>query len=116
MRQNKNELLTTINVLGTEYKVYAGTQENNPEFTKCDGYVLTESKSIILNASNSKKHQEHVLTHELVHAFLYESGLGTEAWATNEEIVDWIAIQLSKLWKTTAEATKSIKVKRKNNL
>ncbi|WP_461218455.1 hypothetical protein [Lapidilactobacillus salsurivasis] len=38
------------------------------------------------------------LRHELIHAFLYESGLDANSeWARNEEIVDWIAIQFPKL-------------------
>ncbi|MBR4208648.1 MAG: hypothetical protein IKQ96_00335 [Lachnospiraceae bacterium] len=42
-------------------------------------------------------HQEKVIRHELVHAFLYESGLSENSWAGNEEIVDWIAAQFPKL-------------------
>jgi len=32
-----------------------------------------------------------------VHAFLYEGGLNSESWARNEEIVDWMAIQIPKI-------------------
>ena len=44
-----------------------------------------------------------LLRHEIVHAFLEESGLSTnsdsiDAWARNEEIVDWIAIQGPKIY------------------
>ena len=43
------------------------------------------------------------MRHELVHAFLYESGLSINgnnapAWPTNEEMVDWMAIQGPKLY------------------
>ena len=48
------------------------------------------------------------LRHETVHAFLYESGLNRNTfsdagkpWATNEEMVDWFAIQgpkIMELW------------------
>ena len=43
-----------------------------------------------------------VLVHELVHAFLYESGLSINSlspsgWASNEEMTDWMAIQGPKL-------------------
>lgn len=44
------------------------------------------------------------MRHELTHAMLSESGLQSEsAWAMNEEIVDWIAIQgpkLMEVWST----------------
>ena len=36
--------------------------------------------------------------HEIIHAFLYESGLSFNSdWAVNEELVDWIAIQFPKI-------------------
>ena len=36
--------------------------------------------------------------HEIVHAFLHESGLSSNSeWAMNEEIADWIALQLPKI-------------------
>jgi hypothetical protein len=37
------------------------------------------------------------MRHELIHAFLFESGLDCCSWADKEEIVDWIAIQFPKL-------------------
>ena len=43
------------------------------------------------------------IRHEVVHAFLEESGLSDcslrpeMAWARNEEMVDWIAIQFPKM-------------------
>ena len=48
------------------------------------------------------------LRHEIVHAYLYESGLRENsekqyAWADNEEMVDWFAIQGPKIFKTYKE-------------
>lgn len=45
---------------------------------------------------------------EILHAFLYESGLrensrGCTAWAENEEMVDWFAIQIPKIVKVYKE-------------
>lgn len=42
--------------------------------------------------------------HEIIHAFLAESGLdsqtsSTSAWARNEEMVDWLALQYPKIEK-----------------
>ncbi len=43
--------------------------------------------------------------HEIVHAFLAESGLDQNSdWARNEEIVDWIALQGPKIFKAWQEA------------
>ena len=48
------------------------------------------------------------LRHEIIHAFAYESGLwgdseGTLAWAQNEEMTDWLAIQFPKMEKVFKE-------------
>lgn len=53
---------------------------------------------------------KQVLRHEIVHAFLNESGLvynsnfSMQGWATNEEMVDWIAWNGEKLHKAWKEA------------
>ncbi len=49
------------------------------------------------------------LRHEIVHAFLGESGLSansneSDAWARNEEMVDWFALQGPKIYKAWQEA------------
>lgn len=54
-----------------------------------------ESKLKVINTT---------LRHEIIHVFLYESGLwassvGTDSWAMNEEMVDWISIQFPKILK-----------------
>ena len=98
-----------INVLGTKYKIYVSTPDQDEKLKTCDGYIIPEAKMIILDRNNKSIHQEHVLTHEITHAFLYESGLDVETWANNEEIVDWIALQLNKMFKTTNESLKKLK-------
>ena len=53
---------------------------------------------------------KQTLRHELVHAFYYESGLGSSSfkvdapWAEIEEMVDWVATQGLKLYKAWQEA------------
>lgn len=42
-------------------------------------------------------YKDKVCRHEIIHAFLYESGLDVESWARNEEIVDWLALQIPKM-------------------
>ena len=67
--------------------------------TTFPGYE-NESKEFITNI------QKEILRHELIHAFLYESGLNFSShtiedcgWACDEELVDWIAIQFPKIYK-----------------
>lgn len=54
-------------------------------------------------------HTKNALRHEIIHAFFYESGLDTsslryEAWARNEEMVDFFAIQFPKIIKAMKKA------------
>lgn len=99
-----------INILGTEYRVKYQEQEDNPKFDEVDGYIDNATKEIYImiqksdknSVSNTSYHQDCVLKHEIIHAFLYESGLdtqtnGCDSWATNEEMVDWFAIQFDKI-------------------
>lgn len=47
--------------------------------------------------------------HEIMHAFLYESGLdgqscNVDCWAKNEEMIDWFALQSKKIFKAFKKA------------
>lgn len=110
----------TIDIMGNEWVIHEKTYEEDPTFevmqvggfcemadhsiSVCNmrtfpGYEL-ESKSYIVNLNKS------ILRHEIIHAYLYESGLATSThssqgpWAMDEEIIDWIAIQSPKFLKT----------------
>ena len=106
-----------VDVLGTKYtikRVDAGKDEYMEKMS-FGGYCDCEEKKIvILNArtcpgwENSpeaiiKDRENETLRHELIHAFLNESGLRHNshiydmAWAKNEEMVDWFAIQMPKI-------------------
>lgn len=61
----------------------------------------------ILVGMDSKKdlyvYKQQVLRHEILHAFLCESGLSacshkSDNWAADEEIVEWLAIQFPKIF------------------
>lgn len=101
---------TKVNILGVEYTIIKGVKSDEDEHLKdCDGYTDTTSKEIIINEiskengyewKNAKYHEDSIVRHEIVHAFLYECGLshnGHAQWAKDEEIVDWISKQHSKL-------------------
>lgn len=107
-----------IDVLGTKYtlkRVNAG-QDEYMEKKNLGGYCDGGSKIIvILNLKTVpnwaqepdeviKGEEDKTIRHELIHAFLNESGLewnahSCDAWAKNEEMVDWFAIQMPKLLK-----------------
>ena len=109
----------SVSILGTNYsikKVKHGCDEYM-ERMKFGGYCDGVLKEIVIldvktipdpywtNASAEfiERVERETLRHEVVHAFLNESGLkhnavaNEEAWAKNEEMVDWIAIQFPKI-------------------
>lgn len=81
-----------------------------------DGYIDHSIKEIVvgifekddMSIKDLKSYSKKVLRHEIIHGFLYESGLwnnsgNVEAWGQSEEITDWIAIQFPKMLKAFQE-------------
>lgn len=94
-----------IKILGTEYKI-KHVKADEAKAEDADGYHEPYSKEIVLvdipksseTVENIEEYEKKVLRHEIVHAFLHESGLASNTdWARNEEVVDWIALQFPKL-------------------
>lgn len=102
--------MSKVNILGTEYKIETYPYNEDDDH---DGYIDTSTKTIYITAfdekipdqkENLKEVFNRILRHEIVHAFLYESGLDVSAyWSQNEEMIDWIALQLPKLFKALME-------------
>ncbi len=95
-----------IKILGTEYEIIRNASvEEYPKLKDCDGYTDFSIKQIVIaklekddsSLDDLEYYAKKVLRHEIIHASLYESGLDSNCWARNEEIVDWIAIQSDKL-------------------
>lgn len=115
MTDLRKKLPCTVNVLGTPYRVEFRTNEDE-RMTGC-GYCSYREHLIAIKPAHGKdgftpemsNHLEHEeLRHEIVHAFLEESGLGYDSlsvvqWAKNEEMVDWFAIQSPKIFATYKE-------------
>lgn len=98
----------TVNILGTPYKIIKQKEKDNPKLKDANGLCEVYAKKIILleieddvrNYENIEEFEKKVLRHEIIHAFLAESGLRSNSdWAENEEMVDWIAAQFPKLKK-----------------
>lgn len=114
----------TVNILGTEYAITKKEYKDDEAFERrhIDGYCNSYTKQIVICDMSTYKGWEHedqetvdacekqTLKHEIVHAFLGESGLnGSEfafdgGWAGNEEMVDWIANQGAKIYKAWKSA------------
>lgn len=95
----------TVNVLGTKYTIIESNRVKDMSLNNSDGYCDYSTKQIVIDTfqnsldslADLKKYKQQVIRHELVHAFLFESGLGASSWGINEEIVDWIAYQFPKM-------------------
>lgn len=96
-----------VKILGTEYEVIKDAEEKDyPQLKKCDGFTDFSIKRIVVadfdkdesSVDDIDWYKKKVLRHELVHAFIHESGLAENCdWARNEELIDWIAIQFEKI-------------------
>lgn len=113
-----------IDVLGTKYAIKKVNFDDDAYIRKMNfgGYCDTGKKEIIiLNLVSTpdwecdepeviENIEKETLRHELIHAFLNESGLSwnsfqtEKAWAENEEMVDWFAKQMPKLLKAFKDA------------
>ena len=89
--------LFKIKVLDTTYTVFESNQIEDDTLIDRDAYVSYLRKEIVIDETKNPHYKNHLLNHELVHAFLFECGLADQTWSGNEEIVDWIALQSSKL-------------------
>ncbi len=104
----------TINILGTSYTVNMATASTEPRLEDCDGFCDETTREIVtknyergqrLSKGRLELQEQKVIRHEIIHAFLYESGLAENSdWAQNEEMVDWFAKQAPKLCKAWQEA------------
>lgn len=108
--------MKTANILGTEYKIiFDVPDEEMPE--DADGCMdqsiqtikIAEFESDRNTIQDMDSYRKKVLRHEIVHAFLYESGMwnnsgSTNCWGMDETITDWIAIQSPKLFQAFKEA------------
>lgn len=97
-----------VNILGTEYTILEQSESENPMLKDCDGYCDKTTKTICVSTEADNcdlgdftVYQKKVKRHEIIHAFLFESGLH-ENWKHDEHghdetYVDWIAVQFPKL-------------------
>jgi len=99
-----------VNVLGTTYTVKNDSEVNDPKLKECDGYcddtmklcVVADFVPDTMSKGNLKEYQKKVIRHEIIHAFLFESGMAE--MSADETFVDWIVVQFPKLHQAFQEA------------
>ena len=108
-----------VNILGSEWSMKFGNEKEYPNLTNADGYIDLSTREIVVDdmeasqgqigaKADLESYQKQVVRHEIIHAFLLESGLDSnsnsaDSWAANEEMVDWFAIQSPKIFKVFNE-------------
>ena len=99
-----------INILGTEYAI----EPRNLKDENYDGFTDNTNKLIVIRSDNQNEVgdfdflQKKQLRHEIIHAFLSESGLQCnwqhmEQFGHDETTVDWFAIQSPKIFEVFQE-------------
>ena len=102
------QIAKSVNVLGTEYKVLYKESKEDSILDDKYAYCNFLKKEIVIRTNLDELTEEEMqirnkrtLRHELLHAYLYESGLDLESeWARNEEMIDYFSIQFEKIYKT----------------
>lgn len=103
-----------MKILGTSYNLEEKNRKEAPSLTdSIDGYTDTSTKEMVVDEmkesgpgmkGNLSYYKKHVKRHEIIHAFLFESGLDTCCDWVCEEMVDWLAIQFPKMQKAMEES------------
>jgi hypothetical protein len=103
----KEKLIMNLEILGEVWAIKLSDEMNDSRLIGNDGYCDDSTREIVLNKLNENdphslsdlnSYARRVVRHEIIHAVLSESGLKSESWGRNEEIVDWIANQFPKLY------------------
>lgn len=104
-----------IDILGSEWTIIERLEAEDKRLEDCDGYCDWTTREIVVeremqgNLGDMEAYVRKVKRHEIVHAFLEESGLAecsgtSDAWAMNETMVDWIARMGEKIYKAWSDA------------
>lgn len=105
-----------IEILGTEWEIVERSESEDTNLVNCDGYCDWTTKTMVIeremngSLGDMEMYIKKVKRHEIVHAFLFESGLGDCAhindggWAKDEEMVDWFACQGLKVYEAWKKA------------
>jgi hypothetical protein len=116
------EIPGEVNILGTEYGIEVHRISEDPDLKNynrgayCDKLSkliviadLSEQEYVDISTEQEIDYQKELLRHEILHAFLNESGLWENScqpecgWAMNEEMIDWFSIQFPKIFKAYQE-------------
>jgi len=97
-----------VRILGTPWRICIGPHDTDKRLCDCDGFTDKTSKLIMVedcrqtsNLDDPMFYMRKVVRHEIIHAFLMESGLDEcmthHKYGHEEQTVDWFAYQYPKI-------------------
>lgn len=106
---------TTVDILGVQYSIVYLTEDEEDRLGGSNGFTDWTEQRIVINKTergdiaNKQRMFRKIVRHEIVHAFLLESGLDycslpCDSWATNEEMVEWFARMGERIYKAWKDA------------
>lgn len=102
-----------VSILGTDYQISQKSALTDVLLETRAGYCDNTTKEIVVGKLEPERGsnvnvvpvQKRLLRHEIIHAFLFESGLDENSdWGTDETLIDWIALQFPKLERAFKDA------------
>lgn len=105
-----------VNILGEVWKIKFKNAKKDSRLKTADGYTDRTIRTIFIvkdrgnsGFHNYDEYQKSIIRHEIIHAFLVESGLDNnwqhaDQFGHDETMVDWVAMQFPKLQKAFLEA------------
>ena len=114
MKEANREI--TVGILGSEWRICFLHQEDDKYLKNADGYTDKTVRKIVVTAFQTEdselgdwdSYMKKNLRHEILHAYLYESGLGENFthpdYGHDELMIDFVAIQFPKILTTFEEA------------
>lgn len=98
---------TTVRILGAVWTVRSATETEEPRLEGVNGFTDWTTRTICLEKNTQgnlgciKTYMNQVIKHEVIHAFMFESGLGDsfehKDYGQEETIVDWFAFQMGNI-------------------
>jgi len=101
-----------VDILGTTYSVVVRNVKEDKRLEGYSGYCDPTSHELVIEDGEGSDlrdfpaYQRRVLRHEIIHAFMFESGLGSDATYKRDEethpelMIDWFARQAPKIYRT----------------
>lgn len=107
-----------VNILGSEWTVRSATESEEPRLQGVNGFTDWTARLICLerepqgNISSMETYMNKVIRHELIHAFMDESGFGDcfehKLFGQEETVVDWFAYQMPKIMKVVMDIQNAV--------